>query len=143
MKVYYKKIDENAKLPQQGTPGSAGFDVYALGDYTIFPNTKPTMLKTGIAYAVEPGYFMAFYPRSGMSAKTKLRQPNCVGIIDEDYRGEVKGLLENIGDQPLHIQNHDRIGQIIFQKYETPDFIEVEDLPKTTRGAGGFGSTGK
>lgn len=98
---------------------------------------------TGLQIEVPKGYFGAIFARSGLAAKKGLRPANCVGVIDSDYRGEVKVVLHNDSKEIQYIKGGDRIAQLIFIKYDTVDFKEVEELEDTDRGEGGFGSTDK
>jgi dUTP pyrophosphatase len=92
--------------------------------------------------AIPNGYFGGIYPRSGLATKRSVRMANCVGVIDADYRGNVIVPLHNDSNELVTIEPHERVAQLIIQKYEPIEFIEVEDLDETERGEGGFGSTG-
>lgn len=145
MKIQIKKLYDNAKLPTRGSDKAAAYDVYACifndGEVDIFPH-KTAKIGTGIAIAPPEGFFVGVYARSGLSTKEGLRPANCVGVCDEDYRGEYIVALHNDSDFIRTVKHGDRIGQIILQQRFDMDFEEVSELDKTVRGAGGFGSTG-
>lgn len=142
-----KKLSKNAVIPEYKTDGSAGMDFHALirsDGYAIniFPG-KTELIRTGLAMAIPTGYELQIRPRSGLSLDTKLRIANSPGTIDSDYTGEIKIIVENIGDTPIIIAHHDRIAQGVLCKVPQAEFIEVEELSGTVRGEGGFGSSGK
>lgn len=143
--IYIKKLSDNAKLPTQGSIEAAGYDLYAdLGDkedVTIAPGATE-FIGTGLAFALPQGTFLGVYPRSGLACKQGLRPANCVGIVDSDYRGEVKVALRNDSGDYRTIANGERIAQGILQTYLCMNFTETDELPETDRGLGGFGSTG-
>ena len=144
MNVKIKKLTETATIPTKGTEYSAGYDLYADIDKPIMflPGTM-TILGTGISLEIPKGYFGAVFPRSGIATKKGLRLINCVGIIDSDYRGEIKVAL--INDHPTNaaiVESQERIAQLIILPYPEIEFDVVEELTETDRGDGGFGSTG-
>ena len=143
--IYIKKLSDNAKLPTQGSIEAAGYDLYAdLGgkeDITIAPGATE-FIGTGLAFALPQGTFLGIYPRSGLACKQGLRPANCVGIVDSDYRGEVKVALRNDSGDYRTIADGERIAQGILQTYLCMNFTETDELPETDRGLGGFGSTG-
>ncbi|MCP4914656.1 MAG: dUTP diphosphatase [Oligoflexia bacterium] len=150
--VEIKKLDhfdESFELPSYETNGSAGCDLKASlhnedrkSGLRLIPNECIT-IPTGLCMAIPKGYEIQVRPRSGMSLKTKLRIPNSPGTIDSDYRGEIKVILENIGGESIVIEHGDRIAQLVLVKVPQAQFREVsEELSKTDRGEGGFGSTG-
>ncbi|PSL48547.1 deoxyuridine 5'-triphosphate nucleotidohydrolase [Salsuginibacillus halophilus] len=142
MNVNVKRLSDQIALPAYATAGAAGFDVCAAEDVTLAPG-EVTAVPLGLAFEIPEGYVMYLMPRSGLSKKTKLRQPNSVGVIDSDYRGEVKLLLENTDSkESYHIETGDRIGQGVIQEVPHVDFVEADELSETKRGSGGFGSTG-
>lgn len=145
MPIYIKKLSENAKIPTQGSIDAAGYDLYAdLGDekdVTIAPGATK-FIGTGLAFALPQGTFLGIYPRSGLACKRGLRPANCVGVVDSDYRGEVKVALFNDSGDYQTIANGERIAQGILQTYLAMCFTELDELPETDRGQGGFGSTG-
>lgn len=129
-------------IPTRGTPSSAGYDLHATEYCDIAPG-ETKLIGTGIAMAIPDGYFGAIYPRSGISVKQGLRLANCVAVIDSDYRGELKIPLYNDSNNIQTIVPGDRIAQIIIQPYLQFEWEEVNELSKTNRDTGGFGSTGR
>ena len=117
-------------------------DVIAAVDITIAPNAR-TLVPTGLAVAVPEGYEMQLRPRSGLALKHGITLPNTPATIDSDYRGELQVILMNLGNQDFVVKRGDRIAQMLIQKVEPVEFVEVEELPESGRGQGGFGSTGK
>lgn len=133
---------ENARLPQYAHDGDAGCDVFALDDYTV--GAKQTMLiPLGFKVAIPKGYELQVRPRSGMSLKTKIRISNAPGTIDSTYRGEVGVIIDNIGDYPYYIVKGMKIAQLVLSEVPAAVFTKVEKVDETSRGTGGFGSTGK
>ena len=130
-------------LPQYATPGSSGLDLSAAiaDSVTLLPGER-VCVPTGICVAVPEGYEAQVRPRSGLALKHGLGMVNAPGTIDSDYRGEVKVLLINLGTDPVVIRRGDRIAQLIVAPVVTAEVIEVDDLPPTARGSGGFGHTG-
>lgn len=142
-----KRLNKNAILPTKGTSGSAGFDLYACmnggeGDYVVIEPGETVGIKTGIAIEMTPGLVGLIYARSGMAIKRGLRLANSVGVIDWDYRGEYIVALHNDSCEPQYIYHGDRIAQLVFTTYFNALWEEVDELNETTRGEGGFGSTG-
>jgi dUTP pyrophosphatase len=143
MRINIKKLTETATIPTCGTAESAGYDLYGDNDDVIQIAPHSTIkIPTGIAMAIPSGYFGAVYARSGLATKKGLRPSNCVGILDADYRGNVIVALHNDTDELMEVNPHERIAQLIIQKFEPIVFNEVEELDDTERGVGGFGSTG-
>lgn len=143
--VKYKMLDPRAKAPAYATPGAAAADLCAVLDapLTLQPGQR-AMIPTGLAIELPDANCVALlYARSGLAIKHGLTLPNCVGVIDSDYRGEVLVGLYNHTDQPFTVQPGDRIAQLVLLPVETPPVEECETLPDTQRGAGGFGSTGR
>lgn len=136
------KIHENAIIPTYANVGDAGMDIYAIEDLTIEPHTT-VIVPTGLKMAIPIGYEMQIRPRSGMSCKTKLRISNSIGTIDSGFRGEIGVIFDNIGDTPYTIHVGDRIAQMVLNEVPIAEFTVVEQLDDTSRGNGGFGSTGK
>ncbi len=137
-----KKLDERATIPTYGTVDAAAADLYALLDNetTINPG-EMVMIGTGLAMEIPKGYVGLIYARSSLGSKKGLAPANKVGVIDADYRGEVKVPLYNHSKEPQTVSPNERIAQIIFTPYLKADFKEVDTLDETIRGAGGFGST--
>lgn len=144
--VKCKKINENAKLPTYGSKLAAGADLYASfknndEKYAIRPHDT-VKIGTGLTFELPKGYFAAIFARSGLATKQGLRPANCVGVCDEDYRGEYIVALHNDTDDVQYVYNGDRIAQIVLLPYKQVYFIEADKLSNTERGDGGFGSTG-
>ena len=171
MEIKYKTIGMGSKTPKYATENASCFDMYAAKDAVIKPS-EMVAVNTGVVFEPEDGYGIMIYPRSGISAKTPLRLANSVGVIDNDYRGEVKVLLENIRPKDIKMRvipaymtvdgelvenNHefgflpegtvvirkgDRIAQAMPIKIEKANLVRVTKVGETKRGEGGFGSTG-
>ena len=140
-----KRLSDKAVIPQYATAGSAGMDLHACLDeaLTIAPGQR-VKVPTGLAIALpDPGYAAFLFPRSGLGVKSGITLPNCVGVIDSDYRGEVIVGLVNLSDSPYTVQPGDRIAQMVILPVTQANIHVVEELDDTDRGAGGFGSTGK
>lgn len=144
MKIKFKKLRAGAVTPTRGSAYAAGYDLYACLDnaVTIAPG-ETAMISTGLSVAVPEGYFGAVFARSGLASKQGLRPANCVGVCDSDYRGEYTVALHNDSALPREVANGDRIAQLVVMPFLEVEFEEAEELSKTERGAGGFGSTGK
>jgi len=144
VKILVKKFDKNIKLPAYKTSGSSGMDLvaYIKNEITINPG-KTAMVSTGIAVAVPKNYEIQIRPRSGLAAKKGISVLNTPGTIDSDYRGEIKIILINLSKKPFVIKSGDRVAQMILCPVVKGKLQEVKNLPKTVRGKGGFGSTGK
>lgn len=142
--IRVKKLHPNAMLPTYGSAEAAGADLYACLDanVTIAPG-ETAFIPTGIALEVPKGCAGLIYARSGLACKRGLAPANKVGVVDSDYRGEVKVALHNHSPQSQTIAPGERVGQFIITPVLTPAYEEAEDLSDTDRGAGGFGSTGK
>ena len=141
--VEIKRLREGAVIPTYGSAQAACCDLYACIDAPIMVNPHETvMIGTGLAIKPPAGHYGAIYARSGMATKKGLRPANCVGICDEDYRGEYIVALHNDCDICRTIEPGDRIAQLMFVPYQQFELCEVEELDETERGAGGFGSTG-
>ena len=140
--IRVKKIKENAILPTYGSDKAAGADLYACidNDIVIHPHTTQK-IGTGLAMELPKEYFGAIFARSGLATKQGLRPANCVGVCDEDYRGEYIVALYNDSDEEKVIRHGDRIAQLVLLPYIQCDFVE-DELSETERGVGGFGSTG-
>ena len=136
----FRKLDPDAKAPEYMTKLSAGADISSLERVEIAPG-ETKLVRTGIAIALPACTVGLLFPRSGLSLKTPLRQPNSVGVIDADYRGEVHGMFQNTEDETVVIEKGMRIAQLVIVPVGYQSFIEVDDLGETERGEGGFGST--
>lgn len=142
--VKIKKLKQNAVIPTQGSPYSAGYDLYACIDEPIIIEPHTTeKIGTGLAMELPNGYFGAIFARSGLATKQGLRPSNCVGVCDADYRNEYIVALHNDSDEQRIVEPNERIAQLILMEYTVMNFQEVDELSKTERGQGGFGSTGK
>jgi len=139
-----KKVNPNAVIPTRGSDQAAGYDLYACveGTTPIYPHAT-TLIGTGLAMEIPEGYFGAIFARSGLATKRGLRPANCVGVVDSDYRGEVKVALHNDTEDIETIGYGERIAQLVIIPYKAVEFEVVDDLDDTDRGEGGFGSTGK
>ena len=131
----------DAILPTKADPGSAGYDLYSPIDAIVYPSSM-VFIQSGFAVQIPDGFFGAIYARSGLSTKHHIRLANGVGVIDSSYRGQVGLPMYNDGDTPYLIHKGDRIAQLIIQPYLEYEVCEVDHLPDTARGTGGFGSTG-
>ena len=128
-------------LPAYATPGAAGMDVVSAEDVTLRPGAR-LAVATGFAMAIPDGYEVQVRPRSGLALKHGISVPNAPGTIDSDYRGELKVILINLSQDDFPIQRGDRIAQLVLAPVTVAAWQEVDALPDTERGTGGFGSTG-
>ena len=143
MEVMFKKLHEDAKMPEYATEGAAAFDLFACGESVQFAKRGESMVfSTGIACAVPAGFVMLVFSRSGHGFKHGVRLANCVGVIDSDYRGEIKVKLTCDGDKAVTFKPGDRVAQAMIVPCPKVTLLEVEELDETERGEGGFGSTG-
>ena len=144
VKILVKKLNSRVKLPSYKTKGSSGMDLMAFLDesISIIPQ-KSELIPTGISIAIPENTEVQIRPRSGLAAKNNISILNTPGTIDSDYRGELKVILYNHGDKEFKVKNGDRIAQMVLVPIIKATFEEVENLPETIRGEGGFGSTGK
>ena len=143
-KVLIKKLNPAVKLPVYKTSGASGMDLTAFIKEPI--NIKPktsSLIPTGLSVAFSSGYEIQIRPRSGLAAKNNISVLNTPGTIDSDYRGEIKVIIFNHGNDSFVIKNGDRIAQIVLSPIIKMELEEKNELPKTIRGEGGFGSTGK
>ncbi|MBQ8559094.1 MAG: dUTP diphosphatase [Tyzzerella sp.] len=144
MKINIKKLSETAKLPERGSAFAAGYDLFADLQETIEIKPHETyMINTGVAMEIPEGYWGGVFARSGLSAKEGLRPANCVGVVDEDYRGPVCVALHNDSEVVRKVAPQQKIAQLVVVPFLAVEFEEVAELSDTVRGAGGFGSTGK
>ena len=144
VKVLIKKLNPLVRTPTYKTSGASGMDLMAFIDkpITLKPKTS-SLIPTGLSVAFSEEYEIQIRPRSGLAAKKNISVLNTPGTIDSDYRGEIKIILFNHGDNDFIINNGDRIAQMILTPVLKMELEEVKNLPDTTRGKGGFGSTGK
>ncbi len=144
MLVKVKKLNENAVLPSYGSDFAAGADLYACTTEPIAVEPhKTVMVGTGLAMEIPEGYMGLIFARSGIASKRGLAPANKVGVVDSDYRGEFMVALHNHSDEVAEIQAGERIAQLVITPYMTACFEETDELSDTTRGEGGFGSTGR
>ena len=139
MEVKIKKIHPEARMPTQGTSGAACFDLYAIED-TALENGMPAKVRTGLAFEVPAGSCMVVYSRSSSALKGLVLTPL---IVDSDYRGELKVPMVNLGAEAYTIQPGERVAQLCIAPVYTAAFAQADALEETSRGEGGFGSTGK
>ncbi|MEM6800666.1 MAG: dUTP diphosphatase [Bacteroidota bacterium] len=131
-------------LPTYATLASAGVDLYANNESPVtLGSLERTMIPTGLFMELPIGYEAQVRPRSGLAIKHGISLVNTPGTIDADYRGEIKVILVNLSKEPFTIQKGERIAQMVIAKHEQVDWVEVQELSETERGAGGFGHTGK
>jgi dUTP pyrophosphatase len=133
---------EGLPLPSYATDGAAGLDVVAAEDVTLAPGGRHAVA-TGFAIAIPAGFEVQVRPRSGLALKHGVTCLNTPGTIDEDYRGEVKVILANLGAEPFEVRRGERIAQLVPARVQKARFEEVASLDETSRGVGGFGSTGR
>ena len=144
VKVLVKKLDPKVQLPTYKTKGSSGMDLMAFVENPIKIAPKNSaLIPTGISVAIPNDVEIQIRPRSGLAAKSNISVLNTPGTVDSDYRGEIKIILFNHGTEEFIVKNNDRIAQMVLMPILKVDFEEVDNLPETLRGAGGFGSTGK
>ncbi len=143
IEILIKRLSKNVNLPKYETEGSSGMDLAA--DITSTINIKPgefSIIPTGISVSIPVNYEIQIRPRSGLAAKNQISVLNTPGTIDADYRGEIKVILINLGNKTFKVEKGLRIAQMVLCPIEKAKIKEVEDLEKTDRGSGGFGSTG-
>ena len=136
-----QRLDPEVPLPAYAHDGDAGMDLTAAADVTLAPGER-TAVPTGLAMAIPAGWVGLVHPRSGLARRHGITVTNAPGTIDAGYRGEVQVLMINLGDESVTLSRGDRIAQLVLQQVGQARVVEVEQLDDTTRGAGGFGSTG-
>jgi dUTP pyrophosphatase len=141
-RVLVRRLDRDLPLPARAREDDAGLDLYAAQTVTIAPGER-VLIPTGIALAIPAGYAGLVLPRSGLALRHGLTLLNTPGLIDAGYRGEVKVLVVNHDRAAATIARGDRIAQLVIQRVEPAVLLEVDELPPSERGAGGFGSTGR
>jgi dUTP pyrophosphatase len=144
VKVLIKKLSSDVNLPSYKTSGASGMDLmaYIKSPITIKPKTSE-LISTGLSVAFSEEYEIQIRPRSGLAAKNNISVLNTPGTIDSDYRGELKVIIYNHGNQDFIVNNSDRIAQMILTPVIKMELLETNELPESVRGEGGFGSTGK
>ena len=143
MNLKIKKLSDKAVIPTYGSEYAAGADLYSCEGELTFAPGETKMVHTGLAMQIPVGYVGLIYARSGIATKRGLAPANKVGVIDSDYRGEIMVALHNHSDSDKTVSHGERIAQLIIMPFYKTDFEVVLDLNETTRGDGGFGSTGK
>lgn len=142
LQVSLKRLDSDLPLPAYAHPGDAGADLMTTVDVTLAPGER-TLVPTGVAIALPEGYVALVHPRSGLAARHGVSIVNTPGTIDAGYRGEIQVLLVNHDPvTSVVLRRGDRVAQLVVQRFERARFVEVADLPASSRGAGGYGSTG-
>ncbi len=139
-RIRIKRLHPNAVLPHPGSPFAAGADLCTVEAFTLAPGERHAA-PTGLAIEIPPGWYGRVAPRSGLAARHGI--DTLAGVIDADYRGELKVLLINLGPAPVAFAAGDRIAQLIIERAARCDYDWADDLPDTARGEGGFGSTGR
>jgi dUTP pyrophosphatase len=144
LKIPVVRIDPELPLPEYAKPGDAGVDLRATGDVVLAPGGGRALVPTGVAVAIPRGYAGFIQPRSGLAMRHGVTCLNTPGLIDADYRGELKVLLVNTDPvEPFEVRRGERVAQLVIQAVEHADFVEVDELDETERGDGGFGHTGR
>ena len=141
IKILIKRLSKEVSIPKYETSGSSGMDLGSNIDANISPG-KIAIIPTGLALSIPKGFEAQIRPRSGLAAKKKISVLNTPGTIDSDYRGEIKVILINLGEEIFKVEKGLRIAQMVFCPIVQAQFREVDDLNETERGKGGFGSTG-
>ncbi|TLW95168.1 dUTP diphosphatase [Saccharomonospora piscinae] len=142
VQVLISRVDPDVTVPSYAHPGDAGADLVTTSDVRLEPGER-AVVGTGVAVALPDGYAGFVHPRSGLAARTGLSIVNAPGTVDSGYRGEIRVCLVNLDPrEPIALRRGDRIAQLVVQRVERAEFVEVEQLDETVRGAGGYGSTG-
>lgn len=141
IKLPLARLDRSIELPSYAREGDAGLDLRAAHDATLEPGAR-ALVGTGLAVAIPPGYAGLVLPRSGLALSQGVTVLNAPGLVDAGYRGELKVLLVNHSEKLASVRRGDRVAQLVIQRVERAELIEVTELPASERGAGGFGSTG-
>ena len=141
MRIEFTRLRENADAPRYARLGDAGADITTTDTFVLEPGEQ-IVVGTGVALAVPDGFAAFVHPRSGLAARYGISVTNAPGTIDSGYRGEIKAILINHGDEAVEFRPGDRIAQLVIQRYEHVQWVEVDSLDETERGVNGFGSTG-
>ena len=141
VRVPVQRLDATLSLPAYAREHDAGLDLYAAETVGLAPGAR-ALVPTGIALAIPPGFAGLVLPRSGLALRHGVTVLNTPGLIDAGYRGEIKVLLVNLGQEPVTLERGDRIAQLVVQRVEHVSLTPAPTLPPSSRGAGGFGSTG-
>jgi len=140
--VQIVRLDPGLPVPAYAHPGDAGADLFARVDVSLAPGER-RLVPTGLAIALPEGFVALVHPRSGLAHRSGLSIVNAPGTIDAGYRGEIQVCLVNLDPtHPIELSRGDRIAQLVIQRFESADFVEVDELPDSVRGEGGYGSTG-
>ena len=143
LKIKFKKLNENAITPTFGSEYAAGADLYSAEEEIVISPNETAFIGTGIACAIPKFAVGLIFARSGLACKKGLAPANKVGVIDSDYRGEIKVALHNHGKEPQTVLKGERVAQMVITNYYPCNYIECDNLDETKRGEGGFGSTGR
>jgi dUTP pyrophosphatase len=138
-RLSFKRLDPKATLPTRGSSEAAGLDMFSIEDVVVEPKQR-SLVRTGLAVAIPEGYYGRIAPRSGLATQKGLDV--LAGVIDSDYRGEVRCLLFNTGDEVINLPAQSKICQLLIEKIITPSAVWSDEISDTDRGSGGFGSTG-
>jgi dUTP pyrophosphatase len=142
VEILIRRLDTGVPVPAYAHPGDAGADLTTTVDVRLAPGER-AMVPTGIGLALPEGYVAFVHPRSGLAARCGVSIVNAPGTVDAGYRGEIKVVLVNLDPaEPVTLRRGDRIAQLVVQRVEHARFVEVDELPGSTRGEGGYGSTG-
>jgi dUTP pyrophosphatase len=142
VQIQVLRLDPDLPVPSYAHPGDAGADLVTAVDVSLAPGER-ALVPTGVSLALPDGYVALVHPRSGLAARHGLSIVNTPGTIDAGYRGEIKVLLINHDlHEPIELHRGDRVAQLVIQRFERAEFVAVEALPDSARGAGGYGSTG-
>jgi dUTP pyrophosphatase len=143
VQVLIQRLDDELPVPSYAHPGDAGADLYAAEDVELLPGER-AVIGTGLAIALPDGYAAFVHPRSGLAARHGVTLVNAPGTVDAGYRGEIRVTVINTdAKEPFRLSRGDRVAQLVVQRVERAAFTEVELLPGSARGTGGFGSTGR
>ena len=143
MRIPVRRLDPDLPIPVYARAGDAGLDLVAAADVDMAPGSR-TAIPTGIAVAIPEGYAGFVHARSGRALREGLALVNAPGLIDSGYRGEIKVIVVNLdGVEPIYIKRGDKLAQLVIQPVEYVELLEVDELPESQRGEGGFGSTGR
>ncbi|MEK8022424.1 MAG: dUTP diphosphatase [Candidatus Hydrogenedentota bacterium] len=140
--VKVRSIREDARIPKQAHAGDAGFDLHAAGDEIVLQPGDRAKVPTGLAFEIPVGYEIQVRPRSGLAIKSGITCLNSPGTIDSGYRGEVCVILYNASREPFTVRSGDRVAQAVLARVESILWVESDELESSSRGEGGFGSTG-
>jgi dUTP pyrophosphatase len=143
-RVHFRRLPSNPDLPlpERATAHAAGFDIRSAEDEVVLQPGEIRLVSTGLVMELPEGVECQVRPRSGLALKHGITLPNSPGTIDPDYRGELRIIMQNLGEAPVTLARGERIAQLVFARFETPEIAESGELSATRRGEGGFGSTG-